>query len=114
MSEFSTKALTAFRLGLPNLGCAIGYKVGVCAGISPVVLRFKAEVPAGPFCCAEVPCSSRPKVPRVGWYKHAEAIGLPLPDITPLCPIGLWDATQANRYPWLDGSGGRYQTLTLR
>ena len=88
MSDFSTKALTALRLGLPNLGRAIGYKLGVRAGINPV-RRLKAEVPAGPFFAAETPCSSRPTVPRAGWYKHAEAFGLPLPDINASMPNWL-------------------------
>lgn len=48
MSNFSTKASTALSLGLPNLGRAIGYKLGVRAGINPV-RRLSAVVSAGPF-----------------------------------------------------------------
>jgi hypothetical protein len=88
MSHFSTKALTALRLGLPNLGRAIGYKLGVRAGINPV-RRLKAAVPAGPFFCAKMPCSRFARVPRSGWYKHTEAFGQPLHAINSSIPNWL-------------------------
>tara|TARA_R110000822_G_scaffold30475_1_gene88815 strand:- start:4895 stop:6745 length:1851 start_codon:yes stop_codon:yes gene_type:complete len=80
MSNFSTKASTALSLGLPNLGRAIGYKLGVRAGINPV-RRLSAVVSAGPFFCAQEPSAGTAVIPRVGWYTHAEAFGRPLHDL---------------------------------
>lgn len=48
MRRFTTKVRTAMALGVPNIGRAMGYRVGVKLGLNPV-RRLKAEKPEGPF-----------------------------------------------------------------
>lgn len=74
MSRFVSKAATAFRLGLPNLIRAIGYKVGVRAGLNPV-RRLNAAVPQGPFFKGLLPAGAEFPMPRSGWYTDVQAFG---------------------------------------
>jgi hypothetical protein len=69
MTNFRSKASTAFALGLPNIGHAACYRIGVTLGLNPV-RRLQADVPQGPFFSAPLlPPVSAP--PVAGWETSA-------------------------------------------
>ncbi|NYT60522.1 heparinase II/III-family protein [Alcaligenaceae bacterium] len=88
MSNLSVKALTALRLGLPNLARAMGYKVGVRTGINPV-RSLAAVTPVGPFFSALQPEAGNTLLPRAGWYASAQAFGIDLAVINDAPPNWL-------------------------
>lgn len=88
MSSLIIKTSTAWRLGLPNLARAIGYRVGVRTGINPV-RRLSAATPVGPFFFAARQTLGNTLLPRSGWYVSAQAFGGELAAIDAAAPNWL-------------------------
>lgn len=62
MKQFVTKARTAVALGLPNIGRAVAYRLGVKLGLNPV-RRLQAHTPGGPFfSITSLPAMAAPAV----------------------------------------------------
>ena len=80
MNAFTFKALTAVRLGIPNLVRAVGYKLSVKTGLNPV-RRLRSELPQPPFFSAVGRGLFHEAVPRMGWFKNSQAFGRDLEPI---------------------------------
>lgn len=80
MSSLLIKAGTALGLGIPNLGRAMLYKLGIKTGFSRV-RRLSAELPEVPFFSSPVQLADGQAEPRSGWYRQSEAFGCVLSEL---------------------------------
>jgi len=77
MSLWASKAITAWRLGLPNIIRVIFYRLSVLSGLNPV-RRLNASLPTGPFFLPARPSDNPLLVGRRGWFEYSEAFGIAL------------------------------------
>lgn len=70
-----SKAVTAWRLGIPNIIRYVIYRLGVLSGLNPV-RQLKAEASAGPYFSKQMYSNNEQLIARRGWYFYSEAFGV--------------------------------------
>jgi hypothetical protein len=75
MKSVFSKAMTAWRLGIPNILRYLFYRFSVTSGLNPV-RRLKADTSVGPYFLTQSFPNNDRLIARQGWYSYSEAFGV--------------------------------------